>query len=99
MAKKKAAPAKTVPNKAIGRIYSSIGLACAILSLLILPIIFGPAAIILGILAKKNGDEKFGQVVFILGIVFMVVGMILGAVVNVWLNWDEIAGGAYKVFQ
>ena len=40
-----------------GRIYSIIGLVCAIISLLFIPILFGPAAIILGIIARKKGER------------------------------------------
>jgi hypothetical protein len=76
--------AKDKKNK--GRVYSVIGLISAIISLLFIPILFGVAAIILGIVARKKGDLTFGLVVIILGAVFMVIGMILGAIVNVWLS-------------
>jgi O-antigen/teichoic acid export membrane protein len=75
---------KKTENK--GRVYSIIGLICAILSILIFPIVFGVIAITLGIFARKKGDATFGLVVIILGAVFMVIGMIIGAVVNVLLN-------------
>ena len=58
-----------------GRTFSIIGLICAIISLLFFPILFGPAAIILGVIARKKGDLTFGLVVIILGAVFMVIGM------------------------
>ena len=74
-----------------GRIYSIIGLICAVISLLFFPILFGPAAIILGFVARKKGDATFGLVVLILGAVFMVIGMILGAAVNVFLNLSKAA--------
>ena len=77
-----------------GRIYSIIGLVCAIISLLFIPILFGPAAIILGIIARKKGDLNFGLIVIILGAVFMVIGMILGIAVNLALNWNEVTGNA-----
>ena len=64
-----------------GRVLSIIGLVCAIISLLLLPILFGPAAIVLGYFARKKGDKTFGLVVIVLGAVFMVIGMVLGALV------------------
>lgn len=79
-----------------GRVYSVVGLVCAIISLLFLPVLFGPAAIVLGVVARKKGDVSFGLVVIILGAVFMVFGMVLGAVVNILLNWNEISGSAVK---
>lgn len=78
------ARSKSKTNK--GRVYSIIGLICAIISLLFVPIVFGVAAIILGVVARKKGDNTFGLVVIILGAVFMVIGMILGAAVSVLFN-------------
>lgn len=79
-----------------GRVYSIVGFICAIISLLFLPIVFGSAAIILGVVARKKGDSSFGLVVIVLGVVLMVSGMVLGAVVNVLMNWNEISGNAVK---
>ncbi len=67
-----------------GRLYSGIGLVCAIISLLFIPILFGVAAIILGFFGRKKGDKDFGLVVIILGAVFMVIGMIIGAAVSLY---------------
>jgi len=73
-------------KKKNGVIYSAFGLVCAIISLLFFPIIFGPLAIILGYLGRKNGDKTFGLVVMILGAVFMAIGMILGVAVYMWMQ-------------
>lgn len=51
------------------------------LALLVLPIVFGPAAIILGVvgLTKK---EKLAPVGIAVGILGMIVGMFIGAIVG-----------------
>jgi hypothetical protein len=56
---------------------SIIGMACACISVLFLPPLFGIAAIILGIIAANNGDPN-GRTVWILGIILMILGMIIG---------------------
>ena len=81
-----AEPAPPAKAKSEGRIYSVIGLICAIISLLFIPVLFGPVAIILGIVAKKKGDSTFGLVVIVLGAVFMVIGMLLGALISLLLG-------------
>lgn len=60
------------------RIYSIIGLISSILSLIFLPIVFGPIAIILGYIARKKGDKNFGLVVITLGITLMIISILLG---------------------
>lgn len=62
------------------RAMTIIGFVCAAISLLFIPIVFGPAAIILGVLAYKRGD-RLGLWAAIAGGVCMVVGMILGMAV------------------
>ena len=42
----------------------------------ILPFIFGLASIISGFVGRKKGDDKFGLIVIILGIVFSLIGLI-----------------------
>lgn len=58
----------------------------AIISLLFFPIIFGPLAIVMGVLARKKNDKTFGLVVIILGAAFMVIGMALGATLAILSN-------------
>lgn len=63
-----------------GRVYVIIGFVCAAVALVFLPIVFGPAAIVLGYVGKKKGDE-LGKWAMIAGAVGLVVGMIVGAIV------------------
>jgi formate hydrogenlyase subunit 3/multisubunit Na+/H+ antiporter MnhD subunit len=48
---------------------------------LFLPIVFGPIAIVLAIIAK-NKKEKLSTIALVIGIVGTVIGMIIGAIVG-----------------
>jgi hypothetical protein len=63
-----------------GRTLSIVGFVCAALSLLFLPIVFGPAAIVLGIVGYRKGD-RLGMWAAIAGLVCMIAGMALGVAV------------------
>jgi hypothetical protein len=67
----------TTTRAGTGRTLSIIGFACAAVSLLFLPILFGPAAIVLGIIAYRKGD-RLGMWAAVAGVVCMVAGMALG---------------------
>lgn len=56
-------------------LYSSIGIFCAFLSLLIVPEIFGAAAIILEAYVWKHEQGNRGLVLIILGVICMLVGV------------------------
>jgi len=74
-AERKEAP----PEKANeGRKFSIIGIACAAISIIILPILFGPLAIIFGSMGMMKGDKKYGLIAVILGIVFSIASLIAG---------------------
>ena len=58
--------------------YAIYGYICAFLSLIVVPEIFGPAAIVLGAYTwrmERDGPRKRGFTLLILGIVCMIVGM------------------------
>ena len=61
--------------------YSVIAIILGGLSFLLFPILFGPAAIILAVIAKKKG-ESLANVALTVGIVGAVSGMIIGAIVG-----------------
>ena len=61
--------------------FSVIALILGGLSFLLFPILFGPAAIILAVIAKKKG-ESLANVALTVGIVGAVSGMIIGAIVG-----------------
>ena len=53
---------------------------CAAISLLFIPILFGPIGVILGVIANSNGDERGSTAAIISGIC-TVVGMVIGILV------------------
>lgn len=61
-----------------GRTMSIVGFVCAALALFFVPIVFGPAAIVLGILAYRKGD-RLGVWAAVAGVVGLVGGIALGA--------------------
>jgi hypothetical protein len=61
-----------------GKTFAYIGIIFAIASVIILPIVFGPLAIICGYISTTRGERDLGRVAMILGIVLAVIGFILG---------------------
>ena len=61
--------------------FSVIAIILGGLSFLLFTILFGPAAIILAVIAKKKG-ESLANVALTVGIVGAVSGMIIGAIVG-----------------
>ena len=72
-------PAASTRNR--GRVFSIIGAVCGVVALLLLPIIFGPAGIILGFVGHAKGDRPLGLIVGIGSIVTTIIGLVLGALV------------------
>lgn len=64
-----------------GRRFTNLGLVFACLSWLAVPIIFGPASVALGVKGYFMGDEKRGMVTIVLGVVFAVASIMVGAYV------------------
>jgi len=60
-----------------GRIYSIFGIVFAVLSLIVLPIVFGPLAVIFGIIAIYKKDTKLGIAVIILGVALAVISTLI----------------------
>ena len=73
------------------RTMTIIGFVCAAISLLFLPIVFGPAAIVLGIVAYKKGD-RLGMWAAVAGAAGLVIGMVLGMLVFAANNNAGTAG-------
>jgi hypothetical protein len=67
------------PAASAGRTYSLIAFVCAAIGVLFLPIILGPAAIILGIIANQKRDS-LGKWAIVAGVVSLLVGVALGAI-------------------
>ena len=63
-----------------GRTFTIIGFICAAVAVFFLPIVLGPAAIILGLVGRSKGDP-LGTWAAVAGAVALVVGLVLGAMV------------------
>lgn len=60
------------------RKWAIAGMVCGILALLV-PILFGPAGIILGFVGRSKGAGRIANIAIIVSIVVMVVGFIANA--------------------
>ena len=67
-----------------GNTFSIIAIGLVAISFLILPIVLGPAAIILAVIAKSK-NEKLANVALAVSILGTVIGMILGAIIGATL--------------
>ena len=68
----------SIPQKRSAALYFNVGILCAIISLLVIPEIFGSAAIILGAYVwrmERDENRSRGLILIILGIVAMLVGL------------------------
>lgn len=77
-------PQSYPPARDNTRMYSTFGMISAIISLFILPEIFGSAAIILGAYVWRKQQGNLGLYVLILGIIFMIIGIEVTA--DLWLG-------------
>jgi hypothetical protein len=68
-------------EKSSSNTFSILAIVLGGLALLVLPIVFGPAAIILGVVGITK-KEKLAPIGLTVGILGMVVGMFIGALVG-----------------
>ncbi len=68
------------PSAAGGRPYVIAGFICAIVAVVLLPIVLGPIAVVLGFLAYRKNDPM-GRSVMIAGVVGTLLGVVLGALI------------------
>lgn len=74
------APRPTSPGSTL----STIGIICGAIAFLFVPIVFGPAGLILGAVAKSKGEDK-AVIAMIVSGAGLVGGMIIGALVSTYL--------------
>lgn len=87
-----------IPNNKGGKVIGTLSIICAIISILFIPILFGPIGIFLGISAKKRGEGTLGLVGIILSSIFMVVGIILAIIVGVMQEKGLLPGALMFFF-
>ncbi|MBL0386870.1 hypothetical protein JJB07_09415 [Tumebacillus sp. ITR2] len=68
------------------KVFVILGWIFAVVTLFFLPILFGPAAIVMGALAIPRGAKTQGILIILLAIVFMVISFILGALAFSYLS-------------
>lgn len=68
------------PAKSSNNTFSILGISFGAISFLFLPILFGPAAIILAVIAKTK-NERLSNIAITVSILGLVIGFILGAIV------------------
>ena len=64
-----------------GSTFSTVGIICGAIAFLFFPIVFGPAGLIFGAVAKSKGEQK-AVVALVVSGVGLVVGMIFGYIVS-----------------
>lgn len=74
------APPAPPSSRERGRPYAIGGLVCALVAVFFLPIVLGPVAAVLGVVALRRGDP-LGRWVIAAGVLATAVGIVLGALV------------------
>ncbi len=60
--------------------FGTAGIIVALISTVVIPIIFGPIAIVLGFIGHSRGDPR-GKIAIVLGVVCMLIGFVLSYIV------------------
>lgn len=66
-------------------IFAIVGWLFSFIGLLFFPPIFGSIAIVFGYMHRKNVNRTHGTVLMVAGVLSIIIGMILGAMVSVML--------------
>ena len=64
-----------------GRNLAIAGIICGAVSFLVIPILFGPLGILLGILGLARGERRLGTIAIVVSVLGLVVGFILSFLV------------------
>jgi hypothetical protein len=64
-----------------GRKYSNIGIILAFVCWIFLPIVFGPLAVIFGVMGYLGGDKKRAIIAMVLGIVFALLSTAVAVII------------------
>jgi hypothetical protein len=60
-----------------GKTFAYIGIICAVASIIILPIVFGPLAIFFGYVSITKGERDMGWIAILLGIVLASISFLI----------------------
>jgi len=64
--------------------FGTAGIIVALISTVVIPIIFGPIAIVLGVIGHSRGDPR-GKIAIVLGVVCMLIGFALSYILFIGL--------------
>lgn len=73
-------PQNQAPQASTGNVFSTLAFVFGGVSFIFLPILFGPAALVMGIISKVKHESR-STAALIVSIVGFIGGMILGAIV------------------
>jgi hypothetical protein len=69
------------PARGRGRKLAIAGIVCGAVSFLVLPILFGPLGVLLGLLGLARGERRLGTIAIVVSVLGLVVGFILSFLV------------------
>ncbi|MDP8972461.1 MAG: hypothetical protein M3N45_04625 [Actinomycetota bacterium] len=69
------------PTRGRGRNLAIAGIVSGAVSFLVIPILFGPLGVLLGILGLARGERRLGTVAVVVSVLGLVVGFILSFLV------------------
>lgn len=64
-----------------GRNLAIAGIVCGAVAFLVIPILFGPLGVLLGILGLARGERRLGTVAIVVSVLGLVVGFVLSFLV------------------
>lgn len=78
--RKSFAPEDPPPGGRRGRNWAVAGVISGVVAVLLLPVVFGPLGVALGIVAVVKGSRGLGAAAIFAGVLGLVLGVVLGAV-------------------
>lgn len=69
------------PSRGRGRNLAIAGIVSGAVSFLVIPILFGPLGVLLGILGLARGERRLGKIAIVVSVLGLVVGFILSFLV------------------
>jgi hypothetical protein len=69
------------PARGRGRNLAIAGIVSGAVSFLVLPVLFGPLGVLLGILGLARGERRLGTIAIVVSILGLIVGFVFGFLV------------------
>jgi len=78
-----AAQELSATSESDGKLYPILGWVFVVLTLIVLPIIFGPAAFVMGVLTFRKRSKVHGIVLMVVSVIVLIIAVILSALLMV----------------